>query len=338
MNASEHNFDQPAPRSEAQQKIVLLLFVLLILTALFLVFKGMSVSPLQVQFCWAGLSSLIVLLLYAGSTAVAEGKILGINFNVTGQLASFVILYVLLAVFSPNISSQTIRIYIKHEDKVLNQRFTAIVHVPNMEPISKTGENGSLSVQIPSLVEELVDVIIECSGFSTAKSGPYKIISGVVNIPLLRSKRPPPVSAISFPSEKAITDMPSKSLVLRSPKTTPSKVTFRYKNLASHDLRLVFLSCSRYYKTVSTETFPVNSYWLDWDFPARDDFIIFDSFAEDSSGWFCFFVARVDSASGIREYFYLGSKNLFNSPLATLIVKESMNPDAPYHFGFTAEQ
>ena len=89
------------------------------------------------------------------------------------------------------------------------------------------------------------------------------------------------------------------------------------------------MSVTRYYKQASGEA-PRASHWSKWPFPPENEFHVYDRFRGDGSGWFCFFVVRVNESAVNGQQFYLGKRNLFEKQLTTMEVVESGDKDRPY--------
>lgn len=315
------------------QRLLCALSVGLVGVAAYVILKyGRNVTPLQVQVCWIALASFLATLLSWGSKAFAEGKIGSFRFTATGQLAAFVIIYGLLYFFAPNFTVQSARLFLEKDDRILDVSFRALIHVPGSETIEKAGEHGSVLFQLPGDVDTIRDVGVKCAGFEVASKGPYTIKDGTFAIKMRESGLTSPALAEEFPSEQSIDGLPTPKEVAERPSVNPKEVTFQYKNLTTADLRLVFLSCTAYYdwlKNGKAAKRPAGV-WLDWDFPARDEFVSFSNFSATSSGWYCFFVARIDRSTGNRKYTFLGSWNLFQTRTPVLTVRESKDQARPF--------
>jgi hypothetical protein len=239
--------------------------------------------------------------------------------------------------FGPDFSVQTVQVYLEESHRILNVSFDATIHIPGSETITKSGERGSVMFKMPGNIATIADMSIECAGYEVASNPPYQIDGGIVHVEVRPARLPPPANAEAYPSEQAIVDMPTRQDVAKQPAVDPTSVTFQYKNLTASKLRLVFLSCSAYYKNrdaKSDEPEQPSGYWCDWDFPPVDEFETFDRFSEESTGWYCFFVATVDPANNRRQFYFLGNWNLFESQTPVLIVRKSRDAKKPYQAEF----
>lgn len=320
----------PIPSNLPMQWTVLGAFLLIAVPAVPLtLWLGRNVSPAVMQICRVALAGVLTLVLSRGSKATAEGKLWGIKFNATGHLASFVILYALFGWVIPNFGSHTVRLFLENGGKVLDMPFRAMIHMQGAEPFDKQGERGQVLFQVPGDVDKIKDVNVTVAGYEVVSSGPYSIKDGAITVKMRPSMPPPPATPEDFPSQEAITDMPIEDAVSIPPQVRPTDVTLQYKNLTQSNLRLVFLSCTTYYESRKPGA-GKRSPWTDFPFPARNEFKSFDKFTDKSSGWYCFFVTRLDPESGTRKHFYLGSWNLFQSKTPVLIVTDSNGKNKPF--------
>lgn len=274
------------------RSLLLLLVILLLFSFPYTVVNGAHLAPIA-RVLVLGLNALfIALLVLAGTTAVAWAKGVGWGMRITGSGAVFLIVFVAQFWLMPHPDTQTIRVYLAHQGRILEANFSLIAYLPDAEPITKRSDENQISVQVPSHLAEIPELIIACPGYTLRDTPPFPIVNKVVRLAMVKSETPPPINPGRFPDTTVISDLPTREMVHQPPKHDSSEVTLQYKNISDTNLRLLVFDCSRHYRIVD-RNISGGSPWMDWPLDARDEFAAYNKF-RDTTGWFCFVVRDLE--------------------------------------------
>jgi hypothetical protein len=237
-----------------------------------------------------------------------------VGFQVVGVGAFFVACYFLFWWLSFPRDTRVLRVYLEHQGRPLQEDFTLLAWIPDMDPIKRAGHEGEASLQVPAQVTEVDNISIKCLGYCLRDTPPFRIVEGVIRLAMVRDVRPAPLRPDEFPPVSAIPDLPTEVEVRQSPKIgSAGAITLAYKNVSDENLRLLVFDCSRYYKSIADKA-PERSHWFDFPFDAVDEFQHFNAF-RGGTGWFCFFVRN---SGGVNRY--LGKANLYQKELTEMVV------------------
>jgi hypothetical protein len=317
---------------------VIVLAALVVFGTVFVFWKGGELAPIarQLVMIFAALFA-TVLLFFGSSAATLTGALGGTRFRVTGASAVGLVFYLVLYKFAPAPEYRGVSIYLEHGGQPLVKDFGVTMRVAGIDPITKRGENGVAIVQVLSHHEHVNGISVDCAGYrlDDREVGPFKIQDGIIRLRMVKTETPP-FAPDQLPSEHSIAGLPPREAVEALPRFKPTDVTFKYKNLTDANLLLLVFNCSRHYNPPSGELAP-KSAWAIWDFPAQDEFQVFDRF-QGGTGWFCFFVVGHKQAGSGSRVFPLGCKNIFESKVPTLVVTETKDRDRLYKGTFGAEE
>jgi hypothetical protein len=293
------------------------LLVLVIILVPYAILNGGTLAPIARQAVIILLAAFCAMLFIAGTTAVASGRLLSIQFRIVGGGATFVIFYVLFVYVVPASTTQVVRLYLMHQDRMLEKDFSTTIRVPGMETIAKRGERGEASVELPVHVSEIDGLSIVCTGYRLRTTRPFRIVDGTLHLVMVKAETPPPLRPEDFPSPSAIPDLPPKETVLNHEPAIgdPVQVTLKYRNVTEQNLRLLVFDCWRWYRAVDSGT--TVSPWIDIPFEAGEEYVPYNSFRQ-GTGWFAFFVRDAEGRSQ-----YLGCWRLFEKPVTQLTVEGS---------------
>jgi hypothetical protein len=302
--------------------------------------RGSELSPTANQLTKVFASLFAAGLLFVGSsTASLQGSIRGVTFRATGAAALGLMFYLVLYWFAPAADYRAVSLYLEHRDEPIPKDFRAIIRVAGIDPIIRRGEKGVLLFQLPATITQIENVSIEeCAGYARdgKQKGPFHIPrDGVIRLAIIKTVTPPPRLPEQFPSVQAIPKLPERAEVEAAPRVDPEQVTFKYKNLTDANLRLLLFSCWKHYRKDLDPLAPTSPWW-DWEFPAMDEYQVFDRF-RIGRGWFCFFVVSDRPSPAGSDTFFLGCHDLFASKRPTLTVTETKDPNNPYSAIFGRE-
>lgn len=241
---------------------------------------------------------------------------LSVSFQIVGVGACFVILYLLFNYIAPKPETRTVRIYLTEQGRPLLVPLTVHVRIPGMESLSKPGQNGEVAIELPTHVNSVDGLVVECEDYEMEEGQDFAISDGVLRVKMVRGSYSP-TPPQRFPSIESIPAFPSKDDVLRHrPVVNPTEVTLSYRNRSGEDLEILLLDCWAYYMNID-DTKVRRAVWTSAPAQVTSEFQEFSEF-ESGTGVFCIFVKDRRGASR-----FIGRYNLFDSenPRLTILGK-----------------
>ena len=133
----------------------------------------------------------------------------------------------------------------------------------------------------------------------------------------------PPIAELAHP--------PSKDDVKKPSRIPPEKVVFNYRNATGVPLKLLMFNW-HYYYFPSGNTPIAPPAWKTYNLPATNTFIPISDFSPEGTGWYTFYVQRIDTG----QRYQLDTRKIFDSELPIMIVSKSNDPANPFTVKFTA--
>ena len=317
-----------SPPKKASGLLLTVLCVLCVGTTAFIFLDGPhSAIQRQLAMYFAAIVGAAALF-YGTSYATIEGTWKGTTFRFGGASALGIALYLILYFFAPADANYSVNIFLEHQKRPLEKDFQVNVRLPVGHPINMEGRNGTCLVLLPSTVKS-VDLAVTCAEYRQRDPGPFFPDKGVIRIAMTRKGNLPPIDENTYPATDAIKDPPARDAVQATPRFKPTEVTFLYKNATDVDLHLLILS----WTVVHSQTkngFKRKMPWMDWEFPASNEFTRYDKFT-NGTGWFSFFVIGEKHPRPV----FVGTYNLFDAKRPTLVIEDSGEPDRAFKAQFT---
>lgn len=304
------------PRDEGPPLwLVILSAVLFTAAVLFVVFFAPTLSVLARQVIYVLISFMFALLLVKGSDAFVKGRIKNMRIYAAGPWAAALIMYLFLVYFVPTADTQNVRFYLQHKGVSLEKDFVIRVRVPRMEEQTQQGHRGGAAIELPSQIESINTLAVDCPGYRLRDEGPYKIEDGAVYLHMAKTESPDPPGPGDVPPPDIVSDKPTREQVAHPADTPLEMVTLMYRNMATRDIELYLLDFSRYYKIID-EKIDGASFWMNFPMEAKDEFEPFSNFV-GGTGWHGLVVKDGNG------FHYLGTENLFRKKTMYLTISPS---------------